>query len=202
MLTQRSKYQKNGPGWYSKEVVELEIHTKEYKPVRGSSYIPLPDFIANMTAIINIKNNNEKCFLWSMLRYLHPRETKNRRLTDLKQYEDELDFNGIDFPVKLKDVKRFENRNSVLPGDDVFPINDKNDFYPLRMAEKDCQKTTDLFLFEKDGKHHYSLIEHFNRLFRFQIISQTNAPVYICKECFTIFTKKELFDKQAILPQK
>lgn len=63
------------------------------------------------------------------------------------------------------------------------------------MAEKDCQKTIDLFLFEKDGKQHYSLIKHFDRLFRSQIISQTIAPVYICKKCFTNFTKKEFFDK-------
>ena len=32
-------------------------------------------------------------------------------------------------------------------------------------------------------------------MFRSQITSQTNAPVYICKKCFTNFTKKELFDK-------
>lgn len=88
--------------------------------MRGSSYIALPDFITKKRAMINIKNNDEKCFLWSILRYLHPRETNNRRLTELKQYEDELDFNGINFPVKLKDIQRFENQNSILPGDNVF----------------------------------------------------------------------------------
>ena len=31
--------------WYFKKVVRLEIHAVEYKPMRGSSYIPLPDFI-------------------------------------------------------------------------------------------------------------------------------------------------------------
>ena len=37
--------QKNGSGWYFKEVVQLEIHTVEYNPTKGSSYIPLPDWI-------------------------------------------------------------------------------------------------------------------------------------------------------------
>ena len=74
----------------------------------------------------------------------------------------------------------------------VFSVNDKNNFYPLRMAEKDCQTSE---TFEKAGKQHYSLIKHFNRLFRSQITSQTNAPVYIFKKCFTNFTKEELFDK-------
>ena len=38
-------YQKKGSGWYFKEVTRLEIHIVEYKPMRGSSFIPLPDFI-------------------------------------------------------------------------------------------------------------------------------------------------------------
>ena len=38
-------YQRNGSGWYFKEVLSLEIHTVDYKPMKGSSYIPLPDFI-------------------------------------------------------------------------------------------------------------------------------------------------------------
>ena len=40
-----SIYQQNGSGWYFKEVVHLEIHTVDYHPMRGSSYIPLPDWI-------------------------------------------------------------------------------------------------------------------------------------------------------------
>ena len=57
-------YQKNGSGWYFKEVVNLEIHTPEFNPTNGSSYIPLPDWISNKKAIVNIQNKDEKCFLW------------------------------------------------------------------------------------------------------------------------------------------
>ena len=38
-------YQKNGSGWYFKDVIRLEIHIVEYKPMKGGSYIPLPEFI-------------------------------------------------------------------------------------------------------------------------------------------------------------
>ena len=37
-------YQRNGSGWYFKEVISFEIHTVDYKPIKGSSHIPLPDF--------------------------------------------------------------------------------------------------------------------------------------------------------------
>ena len=57
------------------------------------------------------------------------------------------------------------------------------------------KQNLDLFLYEKDGKYHYSLIKNFSRLFRSQITTRTNEPIYICKRCFTHFTKKELLTK-------
>ena len=102
-------YQQNGSGWYFKEVINLEIHTNEYKPMRGgSSYIPLPDWIMRKKAIVSIRNRDNKCFRWSVLRYLHPREKNDSRLSDLKKYENELDTKSIKFPVKIKDISKFE----------------------------------------------------------------------------------------------
>ena len=138
-------YQKNGSGWYYKEVHSLEIHTVDYNPMKGSSYIPLPDWISNKKAIINIQNKDEKCFLWCILRYLHPNEKDSTRLTDLKKYEFSLNTEGIDFPMKLKHISKFEKLNPSLPGINVFSVNDNKKFYPLRMAEKDCLNTIDLF---------------------------------------------------------
>ena len=59
-------------GWYFYEVIRLEIHTVDYKAIKGYSYIPLPEFIMRKKAIINMENKDDKCFLWSVLRYLHP----------------------------------------------------------------------------------------------------------------------------------
>ena len=118
-------------------MVQLEIHLVEYNPTKGSSYIPLPDWISNKKAIVNIKSKDEKCFLWCVLRYLHPKEIHEEKLTDLKKYEFSLNTKGISFPIKLKDISKFEKLNPSLPGINVFSNNDKI-FYPLRMAEKDC----------------------------------------------------------------
>lgn len=52
-------------------------------------------------------------FLWCVLRYLHPINLNDTRLTDIKQYENELNFKDIDFPVKLKDITKFENQKSI-----------------------------------------------------------------------------------------
>ena len=69
-------FQINGSGWYFKNIDFLEIHTNEFKPIKGSSYIPLPDWLMRKKAIVSIRNKDNKCFIWSVLRYLHPREKK------------------------------------------------------------------------------------------------------------------------------
>ena len=115
-------YQENGSGWYFKEVVQLEIHTVEFNPSKGSSYITLPDWILNKKAIVNIKNKDEKCFLWCILRYLYPRDRDEERLTDLKKYENSLNTKGISFPMKLRDISKFEKLNPSLPGINVFQL--------------------------------------------------------------------------------
>ena len=107
-------YQQNGSGWYFKEIVNLEIHTVKYYPMKGGpegsggSYIPLPDWIMRKKAIVSLRNKDNKCFIWSILRYLHLREKNDSRLTDLRQYEHELNTSGITFPVKIREISKFE----------------------------------------------------------------------------------------------
>ena len=194
ILSDLEAYQENGSGWYFSEVVQLEIHTVEFNPAKGSSYIPLPDWISNKKAIVNIQNKDEKCFLWCILRYLHPRENHEETLKDLKEYENSLNTKGISFPMKLKDITKFEKLNPELPGINVFSA-DNYIFYPLRMAERDCLNTIDLFLYEEDGVSHYTLIKNFNRLIKSQMTKSKNGPIFICKRCFSHFTKPELLEK-------
>ena len=190
-------YQRNGSGWYFKEVISFEIHIVDYKPIKGSSHIPLPDFLMRKKAIINMENKDDKCFLWCVLRYLHPREKHSTRINDLREYENDLNFKGINFPVKVKDIQKFENQNPNISGINIFSINDNNKIYPLRLNQKDAKKSIDLFLFSKDEKQHYSLIKNFSRLMSSQITSHSSSKIQICKKCLTHFTKKYLFKKHS-----
>ena len=188
-------YQKKGSGWYFNEVIRLEIHIVENKPMKGGSYIPLPEFITKKKSIINIQNKDNKCFLWSILRYLHPVQMNEVRLTDLKKYENDLNFKQINFPVKVKDITKFENQNPDLPGINVFSVNDNNKIYPLRINQKDCQKSIDLFLYSDGEKQHYSLIKNFTRLVRSQYTSHRSSKIFICKKCLYHYSKEELLEK-------
>ena len=78
------------------------IRINRYKPLRGSSYIPLPSFLSLKKCIINLKSKDEYCFKWAILcRYIegsHPERINYR----YKSIENKFDFKGIDFPMPLK----------------------------------------------------------------------------------------------------
>ena len=195
ILNDIDAYQENGSGWYFVEVVQLEIHTAEFNPNKGSSYIDLPSWIKNKKAIVNIKNKDDKCFLWCVLRHLHPKEKNDERINDLKKYENELNTKGITFPMKVNNINQFEKLNPDIPGINVFSNDDSMTIYNLREAERDCKNTIDLFLYEKDGASHYTLIKNFHRLIRSQKTTSHNGKIFICKRCFTHYTKEELLEK-------
>ena len=157
-----SIFQHEGSRWYFKEVINLEIHTVDYKPMRGgSSYIPLPDKKKKKKAIVSIRNSDNKCFIWSVLRYLYPKEKNDCRLSDLKKHENELNTKGIKFPVKIKDISKFESLNPNLPGINVFSVYDNKKFYPLRMAKKDPEEIIDLFIMKRKANTIIHLLKTF-----------------------------------------
>lgn len=125
---------------------------------------------------------------------LHPVKINCVGLTDLKKYENDLNFRDISFPVKIKDIKNFESQNPNLPEINVFSIDEKNYIYPFRLNEIDCQHSVDLFLFEKEGKSHYSFIKDFSRLINSQV-SKNTSKKYFWKKCLSHFIKEELLSR-------
>ena len=55
-------FQNEGSPWRLRSIIRLELHTVSYKSLRGETWIPLPEELAVKTAIINMKNKDNKCF--------------------------------------------------------------------------------------------------------------------------------------------
>ena len=76
VLESLAKFQIQGSNWRFHSVLSLNLHTVKYIPLRGSSCIPLPKFLAAKKAIINLKNEDDECFKWAITRELNPVEKK------------------------------------------------------------------------------------------------------------------------------
>ena len=98
--------------------MKLDITLAKNKPVKGSSYIPLPKVLRDKKSLINVENKKDHhCFKWAILRYLHPKEYKDhpQHISDLKEHVNELNWDGIEFPTPCSErmYKKFEKNNDV-----------------------------------------------------------------------------------------
>ena len=58
----------NGSGWIIESIESQYINISTYRPLVGSSYIDLPiELKHSKKGLINIKNNDQKCFYGVML---------------------------------------------------------------------------------------------------------------------------------------
>ena len=62
-----------GSGWKIESIEAEYFNTSVCSPLSGSPYIELPNKLKHsMKDLINIKNNDNKCFLWCHIRHLNP----------------------------------------------------------------------------------------------------------------------------------
>src|SRR2546425_1085755 len=79
MLEKMQDFTENGSDYVVENLNVLEIKTAVYNPVGGSSFIDLPLFLANKYCIINVRNDDNRCFEYSILAQLHPsKNNKNK----------------------------------------------------------------------------------------------------------------------------
>ena len=101
------QFQNNGSGWQFNQVEYFDIHIDPYKPLSGSSYVPLTPVLASKKAIINVKNEKDhECFKWAVTSAVYPKEKDLQRLTKrMRENSGNFDWTGIKFPVSLKQVE-------------------------------------------------------------------------------------------------
>ena len=143
--------QSMGGGWSLYSIIQLELHTVRYNPLRGETWIPLPKELADKKAIINVKNKDNECFSWCVLRALNPKADNAERVDkELKTKENTLNMEGIEYPVSLKDLTEFEQQN---PSISITVLGCKGkSVYPLRISNNtDRDHNIILMLIEEGG---------------------------------------------------
>ena len=194
--------QAEGSGWVFLEVENLTLHTDIWDPIKASSYIDLPKELKNKKAIVNMKNkDNNKCFLWCILRALNPKNEHPERIDeDLKNKENTLNMEGIAYPVSLKDINRFEKQNPDI-SISVLGYSKDEKIYPLRISKftkvkkEDERKHNIVLLLIKDGDNsHYCYVKNESALLTSQVNSH-KGKIYFCLNCLNGYDEPEKLEK-------
>ena len=62
-----------GSGWIVELIESQYINVSTYRPLSESSYVKLPaELRSSKKGLINIKHNDQKCFLWCHVRHINP----------------------------------------------------------------------------------------------------------------------------------
>ena len=184
-----------GSGWRFEKVEKLVLHTTRWEPVNAGSYIELPQELKNRKAIINMKNQDDKCFMWSVLRALNPKDKNAERIdNDLKNKVDTLNMEGIQYPVSLRGIDRFEHLNPEI-SITVLGYNKEEKVYPLKVSKyTGCNHDIVLLLIKDGEKSHYCLVKNISALLSSQI-NNNNHKRYFCLNCFNSFKSPDSLDK-------
>ena len=192
-----------GSGWRFKKVIKLVLHTTRWEPLYGSSYMPLDPYLANKKALINMQNEDEKCFMWSVLRALYPKDTNPQRIDkDLKSKQNTINMDGIRYPVNFRAIDRFEIQ---IPNISISVVGyNKDDLvHPLRASKYTKRKHNIVLLLLKEAvkgengeieeKTHYVLVKNESALIASQINKHEHKR-YLCLNCFNSFNSPEALE--------
>ncbi|KAK3747985.1 hypothetical protein QZH41_003960 [Actinostola sp. cb2023] len=184
-------YQREGSGWMLSEVLHLDLNIAQYTPIKGSSYLPLPKQLKDKKAIVNIKNNDNRCFMWSILAALHKveRHSNPERIHHYQPYLNQLNFNDIEFPVSISKIPKFEKQNQISVN--VFGF-EEGALFPVHISEERYSVHVDLLLYSLGQQHHYCLIRDLNRLLSNQ--RKHNGKMFHCPHCLHGFVRQDLLD--------
>ena len=90
-----------GSGWVIESIEAGYVNISIYSSLSGSAYIKLPHKLrTSVKGLINIKNNDNKCFSWCHIRHLNPLKIHPERITKANNnMVNDLDYEVTKFPV-------------------------------------------------------------------------------------------------------
>ena len=172
---------------------KVEINIFKYQVLKKhiGSYIELPKKLQRQ-ALINIKNTDNYCFIWSYIRYINPQNKNPSRITSKdKKLFDEIKQKLINFKFPLE-----INKNNIKNIEDILKINiciltanEKENIYPMFSSENDHKSDLNLYYY----MNHICLIKNINKyLFR---NNRDKDKKYFCVKCLNSFISQENLNK-------
>ena len=130
----------HGSGWIFEEIINQFLNVSSYLPLSGSTYIKLAAELNHpIKELINVKNDDNKCFMWCHVRNLSLIDKNQQRITKKdKKIAKDLNYSSVDFPVSKKDYGKIEALNKINVN--VFCYENKT-IYPVYLSNqcfKDC----------------------------------------------------------------
>ena len=184
-----------GSGWTIQSIDGHFINVVKYRPLRGYSYIPLPEELRNPAkGIINMKNNDNECFRWCHIRRLLPQNKNPQRIKECdKKYIEKLDYSGIEFPVSIKQYNKIEKQNNIRVN--VFGY-EEGQPYVIYVSKEKFHSCLNLLLITEEDVGHYCLLKDFNKFMYNQ--TKHKGKKHFCMYCLQCFSSERVLNNHKV----
>lgn len=132
MFTSKEEFIMKGSDWIFSKVIYVELCYVVYSPLKGGTYIREPNELRSSKSLVNIRNTDQKCFLYSVLAKLYPAKRNPSRVSHYYAYTHKVNMRGIQYPVRVQQITKFENQNDISVN--VFGYEDK-EIFPMRITK-------------------------------------------------------------------
>ena len=193
-----SNFSTRGSGYVLAYVKSLKISLVPFRPLGasdfGGTYIKTPRWLAVKHAAINVRNNDERCFLWAILSALYPVDQNTQRVKKYKRYENTLDTRDLEFPVAPNKIHVFERRNPSIAIHCLAYDEKTKSFSVLYMSQEihNREHKITLLLLDSpdDNRKHYVYVKHLSRLIRDRDTARHKH--HVCLSCLQTFTSERV----------
>ena len=194
ILNRIARWISKGSGWVIERILNLYFNVVSYVPLKGRSYFPLPEELRHhRKGLINLQNDDNRCFLWCHVRHLNPVKKDPQRITQKdRAVAKTLDYTGVTFPVTIREMDKIEKGNKI--NINAYIYNEDGKYVsPIRNSKTEYEDTLNVLLIEreteKEYKQHYVYIKDFNRL-NFNISKHKNKK-HFCLRCLQPFSSED-----------
>ena len=191
--------QTEGSGWVISEIIRLTLSIAAYDSVLGSSYIPTPQSLSKKRAVINIKNKDDRCFLYCILAQLYPADRDRERPNKYDGYFSQINYEGLIMPMAVDKITKFENLNPSISVSVLYIDPDERTIFPVRVTSHRGRKHhVNLLLLQDEytGLFHYTLITGLSRLLHSQ--TKNGGCSYPCPYCLHRCKNQTVLDEHSI----
>ena len=169
-------------------IIKMDVKLSKSKNIYGGSFVELPEKIKNKKACVNIKNNDDKCFLWSLIASKHYNDIKKIEVKHYKKHIDSIVVpEDSTFPVSVDDIGDWEKANNMKIN--VFTLDeDENIKLEYNTIHKN-KNVVNLLLYN----NHYVWLKNLDR---FDASNVSKNSVYRCDQCLNFrAATRELLNK-------
>ncbi|XP_066596570.1 uncharacterized protein [Prorops nasuta] len=118
---------------------------------------------------------------------LFPAKKNCNLLSSYPHYKNYLNFEGLEFPISIKDIPKFEKLNKISIN--VF-VTEKKKILPTHLTKEEQIKHFNLLYISNDYNYHYCLIKNLSYLLSNQS-SRDKHTKYFCNRCMHYFSSND-----------